>query len=336
MLSLVVREWYTIAVAGMVVLASLLPVSGEPAAAFSFATKIAIALLFFLQGARLSRQVVLAGMIHWRLHLFVLATTFVLFPLLGLILLALPDLMNPTLSLGVVFLCVLPSTIQSSIAFTSIAEGNVPAAICSASASNLLGMVLSPLIAGLLFHAQGHSTFSWDAIQGILLQLLLPFVAGQILQPWLGKWLLRHRMLTGLVDRGSILMAIYAAFSEAVIGGLWDTMTAADLAVLMLVDSVLLAVVLCFTFHASGWLGFNRADRITIMFCGSKKSLASGAPIANVIFAGRDVGTIVLPLMIFHQIQLMACAILARRFAASAHASEAECPDRAAPAQRIG
>ncbi len=328
MLPLVVREWYTIAVAGMVVLASILPVSGEPAAVFSAATNVAIALLFFLQGARLSREVVIAGMVHWRLHLFVLATTFVLFPLLGLVILILPDLMNPTLSLGVAFLCVLPSTIQSSIAFTSMAEGNVPAAICSASASNVLGMVLSPLIAGLLFHTQGHSGFSWGALEGILLQLLAPFALGQILQPWLGKWLLRHRTLTQIVDRGSILMAIYAAFSEAVIAGLWSTMTARDLAALVLVDTALLAIVLLFTFYASGWLGFNRADRITVMFCGSKKSLASGAPIAKVIFAGRDAGSIVLPLMIFHQIQLMVCAVLARRFAESAHRNEAAKAER--------
>ncbi|MEZ0171278.1 bile acid:sodium symporter family protein [Microvirga sp. TS319] len=327
MRSLVVREWYTIAVAGMVVLASLIPIGGEPAVVFSIATNVAIALLFFLQGARLSRDVVIAGMVHWRLHLFVLATTFVLFPLLGLVILALPDLMNPTLALGVAFLCVLPSTIQSSIAFTSIAEGNVPAAICSASASNVIGIVLSPLIAGLLFHTQGRPGISWDAVEGILLQLLVPFVVGQILQPWLGKWLLRHRVLTQIVDRGSILMAIYGAFSAAVIGGLWSTMGARDLAAVVLVDMALLAIVLCFTYYGSGWLGFNRADRITIAFCGSKKSLASGAPIANVIFGGRDAGSIVLPLMIFHQIQLMACAILARRFAESAHRSEAAQPE---------
>lgn len=323
MVSFISREWYTLAIVGMVALASILPISGEPAAAFSVATNAAIALLFFLHGARLSRDVVIAGMIHWRLHLFVLATTFVLFPVLGLIVLALPNLMTPALGMGILFLCVLPSTVQSSIAFTSIADGNVPAAICSASASNILGMFLTPLLVGLLFHTQGHGGFSWDALQGILLQLLAPFVLGQIVQPWLGKWLGGHKRLTQVVDRGSILMVVYAAFSEAVIEGLWHKLSAGDLAAVVIIDVVLLVIVLCFTFAASGWLGFNQADRITIMFCGSKKSLASGAPMANVIFSGQDVGSIVLPLMIFHQIQLMVCAVLARRFAASAQMAKA-------------
>jgi len=319
MTSFISREWYTLAIVGMVVLASILPISGEPAVIFSAATNAAIALLFFLHGARLSRDVVIAGMIHWRLHLFVLATTFVLFPLLGLIVLALPELMAPALGTGILFLCVLPSTVQSSIAFTSIAEGNVPAAICSASASNILGMFLTPLLVGVLLHTQGQGGFSWDALQGILLQLLAPFILGQIVQPWLGKWLVRHKRLTQIVDRGSILMVVYAAFSEAVIEGLWHKLSAGDLVAVVVIDAVLLAIVLCFTFFASDWLGFNRADRITIMFCGSKKSLASGAPMANVIFSGQDVGSIVLPLMIFHQIQLMVCAVLARRFAVQAH-----------------
>jgi sodium/bile acid cotransporter 7 len=253
----------------------------------------------------------------------------VLFPVLGLIVLALPNLMTPALGMGILFLCVLPSTVQSSIAFTSIAEGNVPAAICSATASNILGMFLTPLLVGLLFHTQGHGGFSWGALQGILLQLLAPFILGQFLQPVLGRWLSHHRKLTQIVDRGSILMVVYAAFSEAVIEGLWHKLSAGDLAAVVIIDAVLLAVVLFFTYFSSGWLGFNRADRITIMFCGSKKSLASGAPMANVIFAGQDVGSIVLPLMIFHQIQLMVCAVLARRFAATAHKNDSAALERA-------
>ncbi|MET0743938.1 MAG: bile acid:sodium symporter family protein [Microvirga sp.] len=315
MTSFISREWYTIAIFGMVVVASILPISGEPAEVFSVATDLMIALLFFLHGARLSRDVVIAGMVHWRLHLFVLATTFVVFPILGLLVVALPGLTTPVLGMGIVFLCVLPSTVQSSIAFTSIAEGNVPAAICAASASNILGMFLTPLLVGVLLHSRGGGGFSVEALEGILLQLLAPFIAGQLVQPLLSRWLARHKPLTQIVDRGSILMVVYAAFSEAVIGGIWHKLSAGDLVVVVIIDAVLLAIVLAFTYYGSGWLGFRREDRITITFCGSKKSLASGAPMANVIFAGQDVGSIVLPLMIFHQIQLMICAILARRFA---------------------
>jgi solute carrier family 10 (sodium/bile acid cotransporter), member 7 len=324
MTSFLSREWYTIAIFGMVVVASILPIGGEPAEVFSVATNLAIALLFFLHGARLSRDVVIAGMIHWRLHLFVLATTFVIFPILGLIVVALPGLMTPALGMGILFLCVLPSTVQSSIAFTSIAEGNVPAAICSASASNILGMFLTPLLVGLLFHTKGSGGFSVEALEGILLQLLAPFILGQLLQPFIGKWLIRRKKLTQIVDRGSILMVVYGAFSEAVIGGLWRKLSPGDLIAVGVIDILLLVIVLLFTFYGSGWLGFKRADQITITFCGSKKSLASGAPMANVIFAGQDVGSIVLPLMIFHQIQLMVCAVLARRFAAGWRRSSSE------------
>ncbi|WP_230530624.1 bile acid:sodium symporter family protein [Microvirga roseola] len=309
------REWYTLAIFGMLLPAAILPVQGDAAAIFSVLTKIAVMLLFFLHGARLSRDVVIAGMTHWRLHLFVLATTFVIFPILGLIIIAVPGLTTAALGTGILFLCVLPSTVQSSIAFTSIAGGNVPAAICSATASNILGMFLTPLLVGLLFKTQGGGV-SLDAVQSIVLQLLAPFILGQILQPFIGKWVARHRALTLTVDRGSILMVVYAAFSEATITGLWYRLSASDLVAIIVIDVVLLIAVLCFTYYGSGWLGFKREDQIAVTFCGSKKSLASGAPMANVIFAGQNVGSIILPLMIFHQIQLMVCAILARRFAA--------------------
>jgi len=315
MTSLIKREWFTIAIFGMVVLASILPISGEPAQAFSVGTQAAVTLLFFLHGARLSRDVVLAGVTHWRLHLFVLASTFIVFPILGLIIIAIPGLTTPAIGTGILFLCVLPSTIQSSIAFTSIAGGNVPAAICSASASNILGMFLTPLLVGLLFHTQGNSSISIEAVESILLMLLAPFILGQLVQPLVGQWLRRHRPLTQIVDRGSILMVVYGAFSEATISGLWQSLSIGDLSAIVGIDIVLLVAVLCFTYYVSGWLGFNRADRIAITFCGSKKSLASGAPMASVIFAGQNIGSIVLPLMLFHQIQLMACAVLARRFA---------------------
>jgi len=324
MTSLIKREWYTIAIFGMVVLAAFLPISGEPAEVFSLGTRTAVTLLFFLHGARLSRDVVLAGVTHWRLHLFVLATTFVVFPVLGLIVIALPGLTTPAIGTGILFLCVLPSTVQSSIAFTSIAGGNVPAAICSASASNILGMFLTPLLVGLLFHAQANSGVSLDAVESILLQLLAPFILGQIVQPLVGRWLGRHKALTQIVDRGSILMVVYGAFSEATISGLWQSLSVGDLTAIIAIDIVLLVTVMCFTYFVSGWLRFNLEDRIAILFCGSKKSLASGAPMASVIFAGQNIGSIVLPLMLFHQIQLMACAVLARRFASSARELEPE------------
>ncbi|MEZ2128341.1 MULTISPECIES: bile acid:sodium symporter family protein [unclassified Sinorhizobium] len=312
-------DTFTILLVCTVILASILPVQGVAADYFGVATDIAIGLLFFLHGARLSRDVVVAGFLHWRLHVVILLTTFALFPVLGLALGFLsPAILPQPLYLGILFLCVLPSTVQSSIAFTSIAGGNVPAAICSASASNIFGMFLTPLLVGVLFSVGGHGGFSWDALEQILLQLLAPFIVGQILQPWIGDWIRSRKKILAPVDRGSILMVVYLAFSTAVVEGLWHTFSIADIAVVIVADMVLLAAVLCITMFGSRWLGFNKADEITITFCGSKKSLASGVPMANVIFAGQSIGAIVLPLMLFHQIQLMACAVIAQKYAAAA------------------
>ncbi len=313
---------YILAIVGMVVLATVLPVRGGGQVAADMATKVAIGLLFFLHGAKLAPREALAGARHWRLHIVVLLSTFALFPLLALAAHALaPWLLPPVLWTGLTLLCILPSTVQSSIAFTSIARGNVSAALCAATASNLLGMVLTPLLAGLVLHTQGG--FSADAALDIAAQLLLPFVAGQALRPLIGGWIERHRMMVGLVDRGSILLVVYAAFSDGVAHGIWHQVDVAQLAVLLAVNAALLATVLCATTLGSRALGFSRADEITIVFCGSKKSLSSGLPMAAVLFAGQPVGLLVLPLMLFHQIQLMACAALARRYAAAPARPEA-------------
>ncbi|MTJ83101.1 MAG: bile acid:sodium symporter [Telmatospirillum sp.] len=306
---------FTMALVGTVVFATFLPCSGSFAATWDVATKLAIALLFFLHGARLSRQAVIAGLTHWRLHITVFAFTYALFPLLGLAAAALPaSVLSPSLGLGILFLCCLPSTVQSSIAFTSIAGGNVPAAICSASASSILGVFLTPLLVGLLMSANGGGV-SMDQIYSIIMQLLVPFIVGQLVQPFIGAWALRHKKLLSLVDRGSILMVVYGAFSEAVIHGLWHQLTPVSTAGMVLINMVLLGIALSLTTWSSRKLGFNRQDEITIVFCGSKKSLAAGVPMANILFAGHAVGMIVLPLMLFHQIQLMACAVIARRYA---------------------
>jgi sodium/bile acid cotransporter 7 len=309
-------DGYAIALLCMVGLATLAPVAGAPAKLFGEATNLAIALLFFLHGARLSRQAIFAGMIHWRLHLVVFLSTFLLFPLLGWVVGFLPDTMlEPGLTLGVLFLCCLPSTVQSSIAFTSIAGGNVPAAVCSASASNLIGVVLTPLLAGLLLSARGAGV-PLGAIEGIVIQILLPFAVGQGMRRWVGPWIDRHRRIVGWVDRGSILMVVYGAFSDSITAGLWHKVSPAALLSLFVVNAALLGVVLAVTTIASRKLGFSREDEIAIVFCGSKKSLASGAPMANILFSPQTVGMVVLPLMLFHQIQLMVCSVLAQRYAA--------------------
>lgn len=314
---------FTMMLVATVILATFLPVHGVAADYFGIATDIAIGLLFFLHGARLSRDVVIAGVLHWRLHLTILLTTFGLFPLLGLAAGLIPsDILAAPLYTGILFLCVLPSTVQSSIAFTSMAGGNVPAAICSASASNIFGMFLTPLLVGLLLTTSGDAGFSTEAMEKIMLQLLAPFILGQILQPWIGAWIRARKTLLSPIDRGSILMAVYLAFSHAVVEGIWSNFTVRDIAVVIALDIALLAVVLTTTMFGSRALGFSREDEITITFCGSKKSLVSGVPMANAIFAGQPIGAIVLPLMLFHQIQLMACAVIAQKYADRRRAAE--------------
>jgi solute carrier family 10 (sodium/bile acid cotransporter), member 7 len=309
---------YIAAILGMVALASALPVHGRASAIAGDASVAVIALMFFLQGARLAPRAALAGARHWRLHAIVLTSTFLLFPALGLTARALaPGLLTPPLWCGLLMLCVLPSTVQSSIAFTSIARGNVPAALCAATASNLFGIALTPLLAAMLFSTQS-GVFSARGIGDIVLELLLPFAAGQFVRPWIGEWVARNKQLVGLVDRGSILLVVYVAFSEGVTHGIWHQLDATQLMSLALLDAALLVAVLLATTGISRLLGFSRADEITIVFCGSKKSLASGLPMASVLFAGQSLGLVVLPLMLFHQIQLMVCAALARRYGAQA------------------
>jgi sodium/bile acid cotransporter 7 len=254
---------------------------------------------------------------HWRLHLTVMACTFLMFPVLGIVLrpLLLP-LVTPELYLGILFLCVLPSTVQSSIVFTSVARGNVAAAIVSASASNLFGIFLTPLLAGVLVIAGGGSHSSMDSAVSIALQLLVPFVAGQIARKWIGRWVDRHKFGLKFIDQGSILLVVYTAFSAAVVQGLWQQLPLRALGGLFIASAVLLALAMTISTFAARRLGFNKEDEIAIVFCGSKKSLASGVPMAQVLFASHVVGAIVLPLMLFHQIQLMVCAVLAQRYAA--------------------
>lgn len=304
----------TVAVAG------LLPASGTALDIFTWAAKIAIGLLFFLYGARLSTREALEGLRHWRLHLTILATTFALFPLLGLATkLLVPTVLTEPLYLGVLYLCLLPSTVQSSIALVSVARGNIAGAVVSASASSLLGIVATPLLVALTMTTQGV-TFSASAVLDIVLMLLVPFVAGQLLRRWIGGWVGRHGRPLKIVDRGSILLVVYVAFSRGMNEGIWSSLSLGRLLALTGVCLVLLALVLAITWFGAPRLGFAYEDRATILFCGSTKSLATGLPMATVLFPGQPIGLIVLPLMLFHQIQLLVCAAIAARLAKRAAA----------------
>lgn len=307
-------EPFILAILAAVVVAALLPATGGAAEALDWVTALGIAVLFFLYGARLEPRELLAGIKHWRLHSVVLAATFVLFPLLGLVgRWALTPVLGEALASGFLFLTLVPSTVQSSITFVAIARGHVSAAVVSASVSNLLGVFITPLLVFLLMTTSGSITITWNSVGTIALQLLLPFVLGQLLRRWVLPITKRISKLA-LFDKSVIVLIVYAAFSDGVADGIWSMIGPAQLAWLIGACCILLAVVLGLTELIARALGFEERDKRVVQFCGSKKSLATGLPMAAVLFVGQPVGLLVLPLMLFHQIQLIVCAWLAGRY----------------------
>lgn len=311
-----IPDQFTVLLTLVVIIATLLPAHGRGEVAIDWASKIAIALLFFLHGARLSRQAIFQGLTHWKIHLVIFSITFIVFPFIGIALRpVLEPMMTPTLYLGFLYLCMLPGTVQSAIAFTSMARGNLAAAICNASASSMIGIFVTPLLVAIVLtdFSDQVPSINLMSVLKIIVQLFVPFIIGHLLRPYLSGFLLRNKLLVKMVDQGSILLVVYAAFSHAVNEGLWRETPLSALIAVFFVSVLILAIALGVSHFIAKAMGFNLADRITILFCGSKKSLASGLPMAQVIFAGMPIGSIILPLMIFHQLQLMVCAAIANK-----------------------
>ncbi len=305
---------FLLAIVLAAIVATILPARGAAVEVVDWTSKILIGVLFFLYGVRLEPAETLAGLRHWRLHGTILSFTFLVFPLIGL---AMRPLAGPVFSeevyRGLLWVCLLPSTVQSSINFTSIARGNIAAAIVSASMSNLLGVFITPLLAIALMSTTGLFLDA-SAILDISAQILLPFVLGQLARRWLADIVARHPRLK-LVDQLSIVVVVYRAFGQGVRDGLWQRTGWLDIVAILVATGVILTLMLWLTWQVAAWLHFNRRDQIAIQFCGTKKSLATGVPMASVLFPAAQVGMIVLPLMIFHQAQLMACSTLAAKYA---------------------
>ncbi len=305
----------TAMIVGVLVLGLLVPVPEAVGEVLDVVRTVAIVVLFFLYGARMPTREVVDGLKRFRLQGSMLAATYVLFPVLGLLVQLLPDaVLDPDLRRGVLYLALLPSTVQSSVLLTSVARGNVAGAITGATISNVLGVLLTPVLVAVLMGATGAGIDS-GAITGILLQLLLPFVAGQVAQPWIGAWLRGHGKITRTTDRTTILLVVFTAVSEAQTSGAWDHLTAGALVVLLVVCAVVLAAMLTITWRGGGLLGLDRGDRIALLMCGSKKSAATGLPMAAVLFAPAVAASVALPVIVFHQLQIVVCAMLARRLA---------------------
>ncbi|MBR3903864.1 MAG: bile acid:sodium symporter [Akkermansia sp.] len=304
---------FTTGILTSLLLGIVIPCQGSGAVFFDWLTNAAIVLLFFLYGVKLSRKSVVEGLLNWRLQSMVFAFTFVFFPIvIPLLRPVLEPMVGASLFMGLVYVACLPSTVQSSIAFTSVAGGNVPAAVCSASVSSLLGVFLTPFLVSLLFSTSGTGAqVGLDTVLKICYQILLPFIAGQLSQPLLRKWVLGHKTLIGWNDKTTIWLVVYTAFSNATSGGYWSQLEATRLGGLVVACLLILCLTFAATWYSSKLLGFKREDCITIVFCGSKKSLAVGAPMMLAIFGTLD-NNLLLPLMVFHQVQLMLCAHLAR------------------------
>ncbi|MBP6506792.1 MAG: bile acid:sodium symporter [Opitutaceae bacterium] len=312
-------DWFLI---GMVVAVGLAWLWPEPGAHGGWLhpeilVKAGVALIFFLHGVLLSFAALKAGALRWPLHLVVQGCTFLFFPLLGLGLLALAGgWLAPDLRLGFFYLCALPSTVSSSVALTAAARGNVPAAVFNATLSSLLGVVLTPLWVGVLLKTGGQTLPLGEVILDLVKWLLLPLALGQASRPWLGAWAAGHKPLINTVDRGTILLLVYTSFCASVQQRVWSDHGWAVVLTVLAGSLLVFTIVMTSVRVVSNALGFAREDRIAAMFCGSKKTLASGVPMALLIFGAQPgLGLILLPIMIYHALQLVICSVLAGRWA---------------------
>ena len=313
MLTRLIPDRFILILLSVIAAASLLPARGVALEAVSQLSNVAIFALFFFHGLRLAHDAVWAGLKHWRLQLAVLGFTFGVMPLLGLTLSSLlPDLLSPGLWLGVLFLCVLPSTVQAAISSSSLAGGNVAASVIAAAISNLSGVILTPLLLALIAHVGGDG-IGVASVGKVAVLLLLPFALGQIARRWLADWSVRHRVWIGRMDRLTIVLAVYVAFSAAVNEGLWSRVTGAELLILLALVTALLAAAFAGTWALGGLLGLTREDRITLLYSGAHKTLATGAPMARILFPAAQAGLIIIPLMLYHQLQLILSAWIAAR-----------------------
>lgn len=296
-----------------ILVATFLPVTGEGRAIARAVSDCAIFLLFLLNGLRLPRRDVLAGIGNWRFLVPLTAWCFLLMGAVGLGLSKIGAQVLPQqVALGLLFLGILPSTVQSATAYSSIAGGNVAASVVSAAVLNVLGVFITAPLLALLAGTQTAS-IDIDGLERIAAILLLPFILGQIAQGWAGGWVRSNRTLTSWADRLAIGIAVYVAFSGAVEQGLWTRVDAPAWAALLGLVGVFLAIGFGGAWALGGALRLQRADRIAFLFAGAQKSIALGAPLATVLFPPAIAGLLLLPVLVYHLLQLVLSAPLAKR-----------------------
>ncbi|EPF2504841.1 bile acid:sodium symporter family protein [Vibrio fluvialis] len=313
------KEWFLV---GMVVAIALATVTSEFGRSggvihLDQLTGIGIAIVFFLHGLGLSPQAIKAGLTNWRLHVYIQMATFVVYPILWVIFgEAFLAYMPSALAFGFCYLLVLPSTISSSVAMTSVGKGNVPGAIFNASLSSILGVFITPLLIQLFMGFEGVQLDLLDSVISISKLLLLPMIAGQIMRPYLVAWVDRHKAVVNKVDKYVILLIVYNAFCDSVVNGIWSEFSVGLLATSIIICTVILLVMVHLIQWGARHTKFTLPDEVAAVFCGTKKTLAAGIPMAKVIFgADPSLGMILLPIMLYHPIQIFYCAVLANRYA---------------------
>ncbi|WP_262510982.1 bile acid:sodium symporter family protein [Larkinella punicea] len=311
-------DWFLLALLSMIGLAYLWPTPGiqEGPLSLSNLANLGVSVIFFFYGLRLSGDKLRAGLSNWQLHATIHLTTFVVFPLVvwaAMQVFGTDE--NRLLWLGVFYVAALPSTVSSSVVMVSIAGGNIPAAIFNASISSLIGVFLTPLWMG-LFLATGSGDYDLASVIGKLaLQVIAPVVLGILLNRWLGTWAERYKKALSTFDKIVILMIVYTSFCESFERRMFQSLTVSDLLVLGTCMLGLFSLIYGLVNGISRLLGFNRADRITALFCGSKKSLVQGSVMVTVLFPANVVGIALLPIMMYHALQLIAASVLAQAMA---------------------
>ncbi|ANO34407.1 bile acid:sodium symporter [Vibrio breoganii] len=313
------KEWFLVGMVMAIVLAVLTPDLGKTGGTLHLdsVTVLGIALVFFLHGLGLSPKVIVEGLSNWKLHLYVQGATFVVYPLLWVVFgQGFLAYMPAALAFGFCYLFVLPSTISSSVAMTAIGKGNLPGAIFNASLSSILGVFITPLLIQVFMGMEGAELNLMDSVISISKMLLLPMILGQIMRPWLLEWTQKHKAVVNKLDKYVILLIVYSAFCDSIDHGIWSDFSPT----LLLISALICLIVLMVMVHGIQWgarkVGFTHQDEVAAVFCGTKKTLAAGIPMAKVIFAhDPNLGMILLPIMLYHPIQIFYCAVLANRYA---------------------
>lgn len=313
------KNWFVLALPVAVAMAWVLPEAGATGGWLraEILTKVGVAVIFFSQGVTLPGAALRQGALQWRLHVVVQAFTFLLFPLIGIGFDALVgDRLSPDLRLGFLYLCVLPSTVTSSVVLTTLARGNTAGAIFNAVLSNVVGVFITPLWVAWLMKASGEVRPLGPIVQEIMVLLLLPLVVGQIARIWLRGWADAKKKLLGNLNYCIILFIVFAAFCNSVKGRVWEQQSPTISLVAALGVLVIFVVAMGLVEVIARAVRLDRPDRIAASFCGTQKTLASGVPLAKVIFGAHPgLGVILLPIMFYHPLQLLVCGVLAGWYA---------------------